>query len=174
MIKKSTTRLMGAGILPVSIYKNTLCFLFGAEESDKRWSDFGGKSERNESKFETAVREGYEELNGFLGNKTEIKNTVNNNLVLRLNTEHNKYSTFIFKTNYDEIMPFYFDNVHKFINKNLPNEVDKNGLFEKCKIRWFTIEELKNERIKFRYFYRHIVDQILENEDTIQKRVKTL
>ena len=73
MIKKYSAKLMGAGILPVSLHKNNLYFLFGLEENEKKWGDFGGSKEDNESKMETAVREGYEELNGFLGNKTDKK-----------------------------------------------------------------------------------------------------
>ena len=172
MIKKYSAKLMGAGILPVSLHKNNLYFLFGLEEKEKKWSDFGGSKEDNESKMETAVREGYEELNGFLGNKTEIKKTVNDNFILRLNTEHNKFSTHIFKSKYDENLPFYFENVHKFIQKNLPQHVGRSGLFEKSKVQWFTIEEIKSQRAKFRYFYRQILDQIIDNQKIIFDRVK--
>ena len=174
MIKKYSAKLMGAGILPVSLHKNNLYFLFGLEEKEKKWSDFGGSKEDNESKMETAVREGYEELNGFLGNKTEIKKTVNDNFILRLNTEHNKFSTHIFKSKYDENLPFYFENVHKFIQKKIPQHVGRGGLFEKSKVRWFTIEEIKSQRAKFRYFYRQILDQIIDNQKIIFDRVKNL
>ncbi len=46
---------MGAGILPFTIYKGKLLFLFGRENKDKYdrdmskkglWSDFGGSKER--------------------------------------------------------------------------------------------------------------------------------
>ena len=56
---------MGAGILPVSLYKNKLYFLFGQEEQEHKWSDFGGGCNTDETPLQTALREGYEELNGY-------------------------------------------------------------------------------------------------------------
>lgn len=54
---------MGAGILPFTIYKGRVLFLFGRENKDKTadsnkkelWSDFGGSKEGLESYFDTAV-----------------------------------------------------------------------------------------------------------------------
>ena len=62
---------MGGGILPVSKHNGKLYFLFGKEAFDDSgetgWADFGGgKEPEDNSVFETAVREGAEELNGFL------------------------------------------------------------------------------------------------------------
>ena len=74
---------MGAGILPIAKHANKLYFLLALEVSDKKWSDFGGKSNKNESIYETAIREGYEETNGFFGNKREFKKLVDNNYVLK-------------------------------------------------------------------------------------------
>ena len=73
---------MGAGILPVSIHKNKLHFLFGQEENGNKWSDFGGRSESNETDLQTAIREGYEELNGYYGTMKEFKQLVKNNTLL--------------------------------------------------------------------------------------------
>ena len=53
---------MGAGILPVAKFKNKIYFLFASELSDNKWSDFGGKQEKNETIYNTAIREGYEEF----------------------------------------------------------------------------------------------------------------
>ena len=74
---------MGAGILPIAFYKGKIYFLFSREElnadSDPGlWSDFGGAKDNNESFFETAVREGYEETGGFLGSKKGIENLIQN------------------------------------------------------------------------------------------------
>ena len=58
---------MGAGILPVTIFKGTVFFLLGREKyHNNYWCDFGGSSNINESIYDTAIREGYEELDGFL------------------------------------------------------------------------------------------------------------
>ena len=69
---------MGAGILPVTVHRGKVYFLFsreyiGSKDDGGLWSDFGGSKEKNESFFDTAVREGYEESGGFLGNKSDIK-----------------------------------------------------------------------------------------------------
>jgi len=73
---------MGAGILPVAINNNTVFILLGQEAYDKKWADFGGSpSPKTEAVFKTAIREGYEELDGFLGTKKELKKMVENNLI---------------------------------------------------------------------------------------------
>ena len=75
---------MGGGILPVAMHKNQLFFLFGKENSSADtpgWSDFGGGKEGGERPITTAVREGYEELSGFLGSKSQVNTQVKNNLI---------------------------------------------------------------------------------------------
>jgi NADH pyrophosphatase NudC (nudix superfamily) len=63
--------MVAASILPVSIHKGKMYFLFGKEnemeDSAKGFSDFGGKVENGESIMDTALREGAEELCGFFG-----------------------------------------------------------------------------------------------------------
>ena len=63
---------MGAGILPVAIINGKIYFLFSREQNSEnndynQWSDFGGRKEKNETYKETAIREGWEESDGFLG-----------------------------------------------------------------------------------------------------------
>ena len=68
----------GSGILPVAIKNNKLYLLFSREYiyssyvDGGKWSDFGGHKEGSESNKETAIREGWEESSGFLGNKIDI------------------------------------------------------------------------------------------------------
>ena len=68
---------MGAGILPITLYKNDLYLLFSKEYKNYKghvdWRDFGGTPENNETPKQTAIREGWEESSGFLGNKKHIK-----------------------------------------------------------------------------------------------------
>ena len=65
---------MGAGILPVALYRGCIYLLLGQERNDLLWSDFGGSTEiknnTREYPFITAIREGGEELNGILGVNT--------------------------------------------------------------------------------------------------------
>ena len=98
---------MGAGILPIAFRKGKIYFLFGREyinatENNKvwkdagKWSDFGGSKEQNETFAETAIREGYEELNGLLGPVNELEKKVSNNLVITIS--YDKYTSYVFHT----------------------------------------------------------------------------
>ena len=72
--------MVAGSILPVTIYKNQLYFLFGKEnqleDSAKGWSDFGGRLENNETPYQAALREGAEELTGFLGDSKELNKLI--------------------------------------------------------------------------------------------------
>ena len=143
---------MGAGILPAAIYKNQVYFLFGKEnefeDSAPGFSDFGGGAEKNESYFDTAIREASEELSGFFGNKEDIKKLLNKygtySMDLSQNQSHSIYRMFIFPYEYDEKLPFYFNNNRKFLRNNLDENVIKNTtIFEKAEIKWIALKDLK-------------------------------
>ena len=62
--------MVGSSILPSCVHKGILYFLFGKEnelDDTPGWADFGGGHEDGETHFDTALREGSEEINGFLG-----------------------------------------------------------------------------------------------------------
>tara|TARA_B100001248_G_C27207573_1_gene374213 strand:- start:153 stop:650 length:498 start_codon:yes stop_codon:yes gene_type:complete len=162
---------MGAGILPVAKIKNKLYFLFAVEVSDNKWSDFGGKSEKNETTYNTAIREGYEETNGFFGSKSNLKLIVDNNFLYKIQKNNNSYTSYLFHIFYDKNLPFFFNNNSKFMNDNFKHLINKNGFFEKKMVSWFSIEEIKNKKHIFRHFYREIVDLILDNEENIKNRI---
>ena len=167
---------MGAGILPIAEYKGNIYYLFGQEVFDKKWSDFGGgKYGQTESHFDNAIREGYEETDGFFGTKTELKKRVIANSIIRLDTKKG-YHAYLFKIPYDALLPEYFNNHHKFIKNNFPEKIDKKGFFEKNNMKWFTINEL-NDKYKFRSFYQEIIELIITNSNhikflTIKKKIK--
>jgi hypothetical protein len=55
--------------------------------------------------------------------------------------------------------------------------MDKNVLndskyFEKQEIRWFSVEDMKRKKSKFRGFYREIIDMILGEMKNINSFVK--
>jgi len=164
---------MGAGILPVSIYNNKLYFLLGKENKfndSPGWSDFGGGKEDNESMIQTAAREGSEELNGFFGDEKEVKNLIFNNLILKVGIKN--YSTFIVRVKYNKDLPNYFNNNFKFNMSHLGNLVEENnGLFEKERIKWFTIDELIKEQ-NYRSYYAPIIKTIIKKEKNIMDKLK--
>ncbi len=166
---------MGGGLLPVAIQNNKLFFLFGKEnelDDTPGWADFGGGHEKGESHMDTAIREGSEEINGFLGYGSQLKKQVNKNKISTI--KFKDYSTYIFKMDYDEKLPFYYKNNYDFFSKYLPHVKNKkdNGLLEKSEIKWFSYDELKKQKNKFRSFYQNIVDLIIKEEKNITNKMK--
>lgn len=164
--------MVAGSILPMAIHNNKLYFLFGKEnpleKSAKGWSDFGGRLENSETPFSAAIREGSEELTGFLGNKAQLKKLIRNNGgVYKL--KHNQYHIHLFCMKYDENLPVYFNQNHSFLWNNMDHDVlHKTKLFEKIEIEWFSIEDMKKKRKDFRNFYQQIVDLLGNDIDNIQ------
>ena len=162
---------MAGGILPIAKHRGQLFFLFGREVQDGKWSDFGGGKEGTESPWQTAIREGCEELNGFLGSPGELADLVKNNAVYHV--EVNGYHTYLFEIDYDEKLPYYFGNNHRFIKKHLPRELRKaNGLFEKSEVGWFSLGELSRSRHFFRHFYKKTIDAFQGNSAEIERSMR--
>ena len=90
-------------------------------------------------------------------------------MITTFNNKDNTYHSYLFKISYDQNLPVYFNNHHKFIKDNFPEEIDVNGYFEKSKMKWFTKNDLIKEKSKFRHFYKDIIQQIIDNYDIIYK-----
>ena len=167
---------MGAGILPVSLFRGTLYLLLGQERHNNLWSDFGGSAHKREKPFKTAIREGTEELNGFFGSEEEMEEEINNNLLLSIC--YDKYTTYIYRSKYNKDLPKYFINNNKFIEKHAANIVDNNhnGLYEKKKIEWFSLNEFNNEEklLLIRPHYKEHIKWILKNDKLIIKNIKNI
>ena len=164
--------MVAASILPVTIHKNKLCFLFGKENelevSAPGWSDFGGGLKKNENPFKGAVREGAEELTGFLGNADQLKKLIEENGGF-LKMSFGTYHVHLFYLPYDENLIHYYNNNHKFVwDRMYHKELSKTMIFEKMEIKWFSIDELKQKKGEFRYFYQTFVDDLLENQKSIR------
>lgn len=156
---------MGAGVLPVTILKGSILFLLGREKSSNYWCDFGGSSNIDESIYDTAIREGYEELDGFLGNQNQLKKTVTNNLISLCYTD--RYSTFLFYVRPEILctLPYFFNNHRSFLENEFSiNNNKKEGLFEKNNVKLFSKKDLLINYQSIRPFYRNIIPQLLEIE----------
>ena len=156
---------MGAGILPATIIKGSIFFLLGKEKYDNNyWCDFGGSSKNGESIYDTAIREGYEELDGFLGNQNKLKKLVTNNLVSQYYT--NRYTTLLFyvKPHVLYNVATLFNNHRLFLEDNISLNYKKEGFFEKDEIKLFSKNDLLLNYHEIRPFYRDIVSQLLEIE----------
>jgi 8-oxo-dGTP pyrophosphatase MutT (NUDIX family) len=167
---------MGASILPVTFYNGRIFFLFGKErdiDENPGWSDFGGGTEKGETFLETAIREGGEELKGFLGSDEEIRNMLKKYGTFNIDYKSNGYSTYrchIFPMEYDEKLPYYYNNNQRFLQKRLyPDVIKKTKIFEKEEIRWLSIDEMKSMKSQFRFFFPPIIDRISNEKVAIKK-----
>ena len=159
----------GGGVIPVALHNGDLYFLFGQENDvikdaskNQDWGDFGGSAKPGESETDTCVREGAEELNGFFGNKRDFKALLLKNQILKLT--YDTRVTHLMRVDYDERLPFYFNNNYRFIKETANLRAiaahPENGYFEKSHVRWFTLADLKRERGAFREYFRNFLDMI--------------
>jgi 8-oxo-dGTP pyrophosphatase MutT (NUDIX family) len=169
---------MGAGILPTTIHNNKLYFLFGKEnkyeQSAPGFSDFGGGTDNNESFFQTAVREAGEELTGFLGDDKDVVKLLKKygtyNIDYKPADGHKPYRMHIFPYQYDHLLPFYYNNNQRFLQKRLdPEVIKKTKIFEKAEIRWICVDDIIKMRSQFRHYFRNIVDMIYAQKTSIRK-----
>ena len=170
---------MGASILPVAIHKGKIYFLFGKErtiDENPGWSDFGGGTDNGETFIQTAIREGSEELTGFLGDPSDIKRMLNKYGTYNIDynsQSHTTYRCHIFPMEYDTYLPHYYNNNQKFLQKNLdPTVIKDTKIFEKTQIKWFSFDEIKHLKSKFRSFYQNIVQSILDDRSQIETFVR--
>jgi len=166
--------MVAGSILPIAIHKNQLYFLFGKEnpmeDSAKGWSDFGGKMEQKETPYKAALREGSEELTGFLGDSSDLRKLINKNggHYKCVHPEY-KYHVHMFLLDYDENLPTLYNNNHHFLwNRMNKKTLNDTCLFEKIEIKWFSVADMKSKRKLFRPFYRDIVDMLLADITNIK------
>jgi len=163
--------MTGSSVLPVTIRNGKLLFLFGKEnpneDSAKGFSDFGGGVEKGESIFETALREGGEELTGFLGDSECIrKHILRNGGVYKIS--HNDYHCHLFFIPYDRNLIMYYNQNHQFLWERMNKDVlCKTKLFEKIEIQWFAVRDIKKRIGEFRSFYQEIALKIIKKEKDI-------
>jgi 8-oxo-dGTP pyrophosphatase MutT (NUDIX family) len=166
---------MGAGILPTCIHKNKLYFLFGKENKyadTPGFAEFGGGNDNKESHFETAVREGTEELTGFLGSEEELKKMLKKYGTYNIDWK-DSYRTHIFPMHYDQYLPHYYNNNQRFLQRKLdPKLIKDSKIFEKAEIKWFCVDDLMKQKKEFRSYYQNIVDMIYAQREQIYLFIK--
>jgi len=165
---------MGASLLPITIINGKIHFLFGKErdyDENPGWSDFGGGTDNNESYLETAIREGGEELTGFLGNSSDIRKMVKKYGTYNIDYKNDKYPVYrvhIFPIKYNPYLGIYYNNNQKFLQTHLNKNILRDTkIFEKTQIKWFSFNEIKKNKSMFRKFYQNIIDLIVINKKNI-------
>ncbi len=177
-------KIRHAGILPWMIDDtNTPIFLLGKEHLEpgwsgsNKWSEFGGKPERFDlDLYHSAAREGYEESMGILGSKHDIFERIRETeafvgksggviVPYRVDTDiENMY----------EAIPILFDRMYNYVTPCMKHSRRGRvnscpvGLFEKVSIKWFTSDEILDERDVlpiFRNFFESMLDSTYFDED---------
>ena len=170
---------MGGGILPIAKKDGNYYVLLSRESVDidwkdaGKWSDFGGSKEKNETEYETAIREGTEETCGVYGNKINIKNLIDNytEYVVKL---HN-YSTYLVKVNYNPMLPYRFNKIYRNALKNTPKLVyEQNGLYEKDKIRWVNVNDLKLFSKHSRFWFKPVMIEIYNKFNNTENNIRNI
>jgi 8-oxo-dGTP pyrophosphatase MutT (NUDIX family) len=165
--------MTGSSLLPATIHKGKIYFLFGKEcemeDSAKGFSDFGGGIEKGDPIYESALREGAEELTGFLGDANQLRKYIKTHKGTYNINHKNEYHVHIFFLPYDPNLPTYFNNNHYFLWKNMDKKyLNKTKLFEKIEIDWFSLEDIQKRRSEFRSFYQEITDHFLQEQSKIR------
>jgi 8-oxo-dGTP pyrophosphatase MutT (NUDIX family) len=125
------------------------------------WSDFGGSRDKGETLKNCAIREGCEELCGFLS-KSLIRESIFGQRSIKT------YTTFFVHLDYDKhwSLPDYLNAHYEFMAKHSqikPLIKDPyNGLYEKDQFAWFSLDDMREKREEFRQFYREMLDLIIE------------
>ena len=170
---------MGGSILPVTIYNNKIYFLFVKEraiDENPGWSDFGGGTDKGETFLQTAIREGGEELTGFLGSNEDLRKMLHKYGTYNIDYKSEGYSTYrchIFPMEYDDKLPLYYNNNQQFLQKRLDPKIIKNTkIFEKTQIKWFSFEDINKHHNEFRSFYQNIVDSIVTDRSKITEFIQ--
>lgn len=79
---------------------------------------------------------------------------------------HNTYTLFFMPMDYDANLPVYYNRFHHLLWSKMDRKVlNETKLFEKSKMAWFSVDQMRKQRHQFRSFYREIVDLILEKTD---------
>ena len=168
--------MVGSSILPACVHKGKLYFLFGKENSladTPGWSDFGGGVDPGEGIYDTAMREGGEELTGFLGGEDELRSLIKRSggvYKIVPGSEGSSYNIHIFNMPYSPDLPKFYNANHDFLWKRMDKKfLNDTKLFEKIEIQWFSLSDMKKKRNQFRSFYREFIDLIIKDQAQIKK-----
>ena len=158
-----------AGILPYTIRNNEIYYLLGRDWRDEGWSDFGGKSEENDTNdtIKTAMREFYEETMGSVLCKNELEYDAIKKLAyirsVTLNgSPYFMYFLFVKDMNY----PDFFHKIYDFLNQT---NISHDKYLEKCEISWVSSYDMRNAKVKLRNIFRRTISRSTEALHGIEK-----
>ena len=151
-----------AGILPTAMHNGKRYYLIGRESKKIKfperglYADFGGRKDKGESILNTAIREGFEETIGIIGNKKRIGSLIKNKLYKKIKIKND--TLYVISIKYDKDLPKKFDVKYKtlcnFLKKSPKNIQNKFEIYiEKDKIKWVTKEQLLSNKKSLRKLF---------------------
>jgi hypothetical protein len=151
-------KIKASGILIYSYNNNNkLVFLLGKENKllnypdSNKYCDFGGHREKNETIIETAIREFDEESMGSIMDINTIKKKL-----LDPSTFYviiNNYVQYVVKIEYNETIPLVYNRIRNKLENCMKYSINNyyriptcpTGYLEKSEMKWFTLNDIKNE-----------------------------
>jgi 8-oxo-dGTP pyrophosphatase MutT (NUDIX family) len=156
---------MGAGVLPYAVVRGKPLFLFGKEQSSNDtpgWADFGGGAEGKETDRTVALREWFEETSGVFGSFAEYRTLIDRGLVRTFTNRSNQYTVFLVRVPYDPSLASHYNRISDFFERSALDTRATKGLFEKARMEWFSVADMRRRRGQFRAFYRELVGMVVE------------
>jgi hypothetical protein len=145
-----------AGVLLYTVIECKIYVLLGCDVKYNCWSDFGGKCEvvDNNNPIKTAAREFYEETSGIISDELTLYTRLKNDSIC-LNCKsynNNNYYMYLLKdehehgdSNKDRSKDYTQDfDKQQFLLKIKPVHTDVKRYIEKCKLKWFLLEDIIN------------------------------
>ena len=160
----------GGGLIPVTLHNGKLLFLLGRENKycykcSHKWCDWGGGTDIGENIIDTVSRESSEESIGFLGDKNEIRKKIEKN---QYYIGDDKYRIYFIPVDYDPNLPIYFNQNQIILKKYLPKNILKTSkIFEKDKMEWFGINDLKKRKSQLRKHFKNTSKKIIQKKNDI-------
>lgn len=180
-VQNDTEEFYAAGILPFAIKNNNSIYVLLGQDKDRRWSDFGGKSEKSDDNDpeKTAVREFFEETCDSVLDEISIHKNISNKKCYQINDKTGKgfqYYMYLVKISFKEEYITNFKTVMNFLKKYQYKEntmIDRKYL-EKFELQWFPLDVIKQSiKNKDDYLLRPIFKGTLEkNIEIIDKYCK--
>jgi len=141
--------MYSAGILPYTIVNGSIHFLLGLDTKEGCYSDFGGRSERDDANdpSKTAIREFYEETCGAVLNASEI-HLDDSMLVNSITFSNAKYYMYVLHIPWSPHYSTHFLKISNFLRHIHANK----KYLEKSNICWLAAEQLQS--VKLRSIFR--------------------
>ena len=152
------------GILPVAFKRGEIFFLAGRESDTRKYCGFGGMIDKYENYIQCALREGYEETLGIIGDKIKLFELLVENSITSIYV-NNCYLEYIIQIDFDEEIPEKFQNKLQHAKKNRMLLSLGSCFFEKLDLKWFPLKNYKQYIDQFRECFVPVLEELVSHLD---------